>query len=65
MATKENTPLVTLTVDVAIQPNGNFDVYLSHEGGSGEHYKNVTADKIGELVAEDVEIMAESFEAYN
>ncbi len=57
-------PLVTLTVDVEIQENGKFDVYISHEGGSGEHYKNVSADEIGNLVAEDVEVMAESFEAY-
>ena len=51
--------LCNLYVDVQLQENGKFDVYISNDGDSGCHYKNVTADEIGELVAEEVEIRAE------
>lgn len=51
--------LCNLQVDVQLQENGKFDVYISNEGNSGSHYTDVTADKIGELVAEEVEIRAE------
>ena len=52
----------TFTVDVNMQPNRKFDVYIAHEGSSGSHYTDVTADKIGELVAEEIECLAESYE---
>lgn len=51
--------LCNLQVDVQLQENGKFDVYISNEGNSGSHYTDVTADKIGELVAEEIEIRAE------
>lgn len=56
--------LCNLQVDVQIQDNGKFDVYINNEGDSGCHYEDVTADKIGELVAEEIEIRAEAVEAY-
>ena len=56
--------LCNLQVDVQIQDNGKFDVYINNEGDSGYHYEDVTADKIGELVAEEIEIRAEAVEAY-
>jgi hypothetical protein len=52
----------TFTVDVNYQENGKFDVYIAHEGNSGSHYTDVTADRIGELVAEEVECIAECYE---
>lgn len=55
--------LGTFSVDVQMQGNGKFDVYIAHEGSSGEHYTDVTADKIGELVAGDIECIAESYAA--
>ena len=51
--------LCNLEVDVQMQDNGMFDVYINNEGDSGCHYTDVTADKIGELVAEEVEMRAE------
>lgn len=55
--------LCNLEVDVQMQDNGKFDVYISNEGDSGCHYTDVTADKIGELVAEEIEIRAEAYYA--
>ena len=57
----KNVDLGTFTVDVQIQDNGKFDVYIAHEGSSGEHYTDITADRIGELVAGDIECIAESY----
>lgn len=57
-----NINLGIFTVDVQLQKNGKFDVYIAHEGNSGEHYEDVTADKIGELVADDIECIAEGYE---
>ncbi len=51
--------LCNLEVDVQMLPDGTFDVYINNEGDSGCHYEHVTADKIGELVTEEVEIRAE------
>ncbi len=57
-----NKNLGTFTVDVELQNNGLYDVYIAHEGSSGEHYTDVTADRIGELVADDIECIKEGYE---
>ncbi len=54
--------LGTFTIDVQLEENGKYDVYIAHEGSSGEHYTDVSADKIGELVAEDIECIAEGYQ---
>ncbi len=62
----ENVPNVNLgnfEVDVELQNNGKYDVYLSHEGSSGENHKNVTADDIGRLVADLVETVTDAYQA--
>ena len=41
-------------VDVERQENGLLDVYIESEGSSGLHYKDVTAEKIGVLLAEEI-----------
>jgi len=56
-----NIDLGTFDVDVQLQPNGKFDVYISHAGDSGEHYSDIDADKIGEYVAGAVECVAEEY----
>ena len=48
--------LCNLQIDVLVMDNGNFDVYINNEGDSGCHYKNITANKIGKLVAEEIEM---------
>ena len=58
----ENEQLTCISVDVQIQPNGKFDLYLSDEGGCGAHYNNVTADQIGEHVADLVACYAEAYD---
>ena len=55
--------LCNLEVDVQMQDDGKFDVYINNEGDSGYHYTNVSADDIGRLVAEEVEIRAEAYMA--
>lgn len=50
------------SVDVELQDNKLLDVYLSHEGSSGAHYKNVTSDKIGELLARLIDSVIENNE---
>ena len=57
----KNIDLGTFDVSVELQPNGKFDLYLAHAGSSGEHYTDVTADQIGELVAGDIECIAEAY----
>ena len=47
---------------VSLQQNGKFDVYIAHEGSGGEHYTDVSADRIGSLVAEDIECLAEGYQ---
>lgn len=61
MANTQNIDLGTFDVDVQLQPDGKFDVYISHAGNSGEHYSNVTADKIGEYVAGAIECIADEY----
>lgn len=51
--------LGSFTVDVEVQENGLYDVWIAHEGSSGEHYKDVTSDRIGELVADEIECVKE------
>ena len=41
---------------------GRLHAYISHEGSSGRHYQNATADDIGNYVSEDVSIMAEAYQ---
>ena len=53
--------LCDLQVDVKLQDNGLFDVYINNEGDSGCHYEDITSDKIGELVAEEVEMRADNY----
>ena len=58
----KNIDLGSFSVDVQLQENGKFDIYIAHEGSSGEHYTDVSADKIGELMAEDIECLAEGYQ---
>lgn len=51
--------LGTLSIDVTILPDGTLDVWMSHEGCSGEHYTGVTAEYVGKLVEEDIKSTAE------
>lgn len=51
--------LCNLQVDVQIQDNGKFDVYIGSEESSGCHYTDVTAEQIGRLVAEEIEVRVE------
>ena len=55
------TKLGTFEADVQLLEDGTFDAYISHEGSSGAHYEHVTADRIGVLVADDIECIAENY----
>ena len=54
-----NRVVCNLSVDVAVQPDGKFDVWISNEGCSGDHYTDVTADRVGQLVADEIEVRVE------
>lgn len=57
---EDNYQLCNIHVDVQLQPNGLFDVFISEDGSSGAHYSNVTAEEIGRNVAEQVQCYAEA-----
>lgn len=48
--------LCNLQVDIMVQKNGKLDVYINNEGDSGCHYTNMTADDIGKLVADEIDV---------
>ena len=54
--------LGSFTVDVQMQDNGKFDIWVAHEGSSGAHYTDVTADEIGRITADEVECVAEAYQ---
>lgn len=58
----ENQQLCILTVDVQLQPNGKYDVYLSTEGSSGCHYKDQTDEDIAANVRDMIQCYAEAME---
>ncbi len=61
MKGSKNMNLGTFDVDVRLQPNGKFDVYIYHNGDSGEHYPGVDANEIGKRVADAIECIAEEY----
>ena len=61
MENNENIDLGTFYVDVQLQSDGKFDVYLSHENWSGRYYTDMTVDEIGEYLADDIEYIAEEY----
>lgn len=56
MSQKLNT---MITVDVKGNENGTYDAYIATECSSGSHYPEITADKIGEYVADLIESLNE------
>ena len=54
--------LGAFSVEVILQENGKYDVWIAHEGSSGSHYKDVTADQIGEHLVGDIEAFAEGYQ---
>ena len=60
---RKNKNLGSFTVDVEVMPDGSLDVWIAHEGSSGEHYIGVSEDEVGEYVAELIECVKEEAEA--
>ncbi len=58
----ENKQLCSISVDVQIQPDGKYDVWIAEDGSSGAHYTVATADEIGKRVADMVQCFAEAAE---
>ena len=59
MGTTEEILHVNMSVDV-IGKNGRYDVYMAAESDSGCHYKDVSAQQIGNLLAEDIDMREEA-----
>ena len=55
------TDLGTFEVEVQVQDNGVLDIYISHDGNSGSHYTDVTPDKAGEYLADDIDCFMEEY----
>ena len=55
----ENKQICILTVDVQLQPNGKFDVYIGEDGASGWHGENMTLEEVGEQVMNQIQCYAE------
>lgn len=58
----DNIKLGTISVDVELQPNKKFDVYIADDCCSGCHYTDVTPDDIGRMVADYIECLAEDYD---
>lgn len=56
---EQNINLGDIEINVEIQPDGLFDVYIARIGDSGVHYADCSLERIGKLVAEQVLIMKE------
>ena len=51
-----NIPIGSFNVDVELQADGNFDVFISSsDGGSGIHLKDTDAQKVGERLMEEIQ----------
>ena len=51
----------TIEIDVTNDYDaGKYDVWMSNDGSSGAHYKNVTARQIGNLAADYVDCLEEN-----
>lgn len=46
--------LGTFSIDVELQPDGRYDVFIGREGSSGEHYLNLTPEDVGKIIADDI-----------
>ena len=53
--------LGTWDVDVILQEDGKYNVWISHAGNSGYHFKNATLDEIGRNLADDIYCVAEAY----
>ncbi len=53
--------LGTFSVEVMVQENGLYDVWIAHEGCSGEHYVDITAERIGKLLADDIDCIRDGY----
>lgn len=41
-----------ITIDIDHKKNNTYDVYMSTENSSGENYNNISAEQIGQYVAD-------------
>ncbi len=54
--------LGSIDVDVKLVRGKGYDVYISHAGSSGEHYIKNSADEIGQVVADDIDMYAKNIQ---
>ena len=53
--------LGTFNVSVNLQDDSKYDIYLSHDGDSGEHYSDLSLNEVGELVMGLIDCIRESY----
>lgn len=60
-ATGRKFDLGSFSLDVMLQPNGMFDVWIAHEGNSGVHHSDVPLGKIGELTIGEIDCVMDGY----
>lgn len=51
-ATGDDIDLGCFTVDVVRMSNGKYDMTISRDGDSGNHYRGIDANQVGKMVAD-------------
>ena len=51
----------SITIDITSNNNGTYDTYISTEDSSGEHYRDINAEKIGEYTADLIDTLEEAY----
>lgn len=58
----ENKQVCILNVDVQLQSNGKYDIYIGEDGSSGWHGENMTLKEIGEQVMSQIQCYTEAID---
>ena len=61
----KNTFLGNFNLDIQVQPDGKFDLYVAEEGSSGVHHSNLKLEDIGRIVVDVVRPYVEAQEQDN
>lgn len=51
--------LSAISIDVSVNSDGTFDTWISTESSSGDHYDRISSNRLGDIVADLVECLAE------
>lgn len=61
-AENDNRQVCVLSVDVQLQRDGKYDLFIGEDGSSGWHKENMTLEEIGEEVMDKIQCYAEALD---